>query len=136
MQTKLFHGRGHFKGPEEKKGLKVLARAFLFTFVACIIFLPVYLTIDYRDSLFVRLVVQVMLPLTVALMIGFGFMDELFFKLKLYDPDLPNASILDFLEYSHTNQTNQTIERNEPGHLKEESKDNLNESLNSSKDHA
>ena len=34
-----------------------------------------------------------MIPLAIFAVVLFGFMDELFFKLKLYEPDLNNLNI-------------------------------------------
>ena len=56
-----------------------------------LLFLPFYLFVDQDDGLVRRLFMQVMLPTTVISFIGFAFMDELFFKLGLYDPDNNNA---------------------------------------------
>lgn len=94
LQTKLFGGRSHFTGPENKKALKVFARLFMFTALECILFLPFYYTVALNNNLFVRLIVQVLLPLTTATLIAFGFMDEMFFKLKWYDPDQHNTSFI------------------------------------------
>lgn len=94
LQTKLFKGRMHFKGPEDKKVFKVLGRAFFLAIVAIVIFLPVYLIVNRDDNVYVRLVVQVFVPLTVAMIIIFGLMDQFFFKIKLYEPDDLSVSIL------------------------------------------
>ena len=85
LQTKLFCGRSHFTGPENKKPLKVLGRLLLFIALGCILFLPFYSFVDLDDNLFIRLILQVLLPLTIATLIAFGLMDELFFKLKLHN---------------------------------------------------
>jgi hypothetical protein len=94
LQTKLFGGRSHFTGPENKKALKVFGRFLMFVALGCILFLPFYFVVDIQDNLFVRLILQVLFPLTIATLIAFGFMDELFFKLKFYDPDQHNISFV------------------------------------------
>lgn len=60
------------------------------------------------------------------MIIAFGFMDQLFFKLKLYDPDLPNASILEQY-HSQLALPNSYTYRKEPG--EQALRDSLNGSV-------
>lgn len=70
-----------------------MARGFGFVLVLSIV--EVYELFDQDDSLIFKLFFQVFFPTTIMTTIGFGLMDELYFKLKLYDPDEHNRSVID-----------------------------------------
>lgn len=70
-----------------------MARCFGFVLVLSIV--EVYELFDQDDSLIFKLFFQVFFPTTIMTTIGFGLMDELYFKLKLYDPDEHNRSVID-----------------------------------------
>lgn len=70
-----------------------MARCFGFVLVLSIV--EVYELFDQDDSLIFKLFFQVFFPTTIMTTIGFGLMDELYFKLKLYDPDELNRSVID-----------------------------------------
>jgi hypothetical protein len=86
IQTHYFKGRMHFKGPTQKKALKVLARLFFVLLSLAIPQVPAKL-IDSDDLLWLQLVVKVFIPTALLGILVFGFLDEAFFKMKLYDPD-------------------------------------------------
>lgn len=71
----------------------MLARGFGFVLVLSIV--EVHLFFDQDDNLIFKLFFQVFFPTTIMTTIGFGLMDELYFKLKLYDPDEHNRSVID-----------------------------------------
>lgn len=69
----------------------MLARLAIFVLLGAIIVFPI-MFIDADDGLEMRLFVQVMIPCTIYTIVAFGFCDQLFFKLKLYDIDLHNMA--------------------------------------------
>lgn len=70
-----------------------MARGFGFVLVLSIV--EVHELFDSDDNLIFKLFFQVFFPTTIMTTIGFGLMDELYFKLKLYDPDEHNRSVID-----------------------------------------
>lgn len=70
-----------------------MARCFGFVLVLSIV--EVHELFDSDDNLIFKLFFQVFFPTTIMTTIGFGLMDELYFKLKLYDPDELNRSVID-----------------------------------------
>ena len=68
----------------------MLGRLAIFLAVIALCILPPLYLVDYDDGMSVRLFLQVFVPLTVFSIIIFGFCDQLFFKLKLYDEDVHN----------------------------------------------
>lgn len=70
-----------------------MARCFGFVLVLSIV--EVHELFDSDDNLIFKLFFQVFFPTTIMTTIGFGLMDELYFKLKLYDPDEHNRSVID-----------------------------------------
>ena len=70
-----------------------MARGFGFILVLSIV--EVHELFDSDDNLIFKLFFQVFFPTTIMTTIGFGLMDELYFKLKLYDPDEHNRSVID-----------------------------------------
>lgn len=70
-----------------------MARGFGFVLVLSIV--EVHELFDSDDNLIFKLFFQVFFPTTIMTTIGFGLMDELYFKLKLYDPDELNRSVID-----------------------------------------
>lgn len=68
----------------------MLGRLSLFvSFAVVLVALPLMLC-DQDDGLTIRLFLQVMIPLVAFAIVAFGFCDQLFFKLKLYDIDEQN----------------------------------------------
>jgi Na+/H+ antiporter NhaD/arsenite permease-like protein len=68
----------------------MLARlAFFVSFAVVIVLLPLIL-IDADDGMEMRIFLQVMIPCAAFAIVAFGFCDQLFFKLKLYDIDEHN----------------------------------------------
>lgn len=50
------------------------------------------------SQVYERFLFKLFLPLTFLGVTAFGFIDELFFKLKLYDPDEHNRSVIETAE--------------------------------------
>lgn len=63
--------------------------AFFVSFGVVLVYLPLKL-FNVENGLKIRLFLQVMLPCAAYAILAFGFCDQLFFKLKLYDIDEHN----------------------------------------------
>jgi hypothetical protein len=67
----------------------MLGRMAIFLTILVLCFLP-SLFVDYDDGYKARTFLQVFVPCTVFSILLFGFCDQLFFKMKLYDLDEHN----------------------------------------------
>jgi len=67
----------------------MLGRLAILLIILALCYLP-SLFIDSDDGYQVRLFLQVFVPCTVFSIVLFGFCDQLFFKMKLYDLDAHN----------------------------------------------
>ena len=71
----------------------MLGRLALFLIVVAFVEVPLKI-IDWDDGLVMRMFVKVFLPTAIEGCVLFAFMDQLFFRLKLYDPDTQNTEIV------------------------------------------
>jgi len=67
----------------------MLGRLAIFLAIIGLCFSP-YLAADIEDNNKIRLFLIVFIPCTVLTIVLFGFCDQIFFKMKLYDLDVHN----------------------------------------------